>query len=74
MAFTDLPDGAMVARDGAAWLVKGGTLLPWSFEGYGAPVPRSADGMADVLTPPSIVAVLRAGYRPSTVGKKNRCD
>src|SRR5713101_254559 len=35
----DLPDGAMVRHDGASALFCGGALLPWSFDGYGAPVP-----------------------------------
>jgi hypothetical protein len=63
MALADMPDGAMVARDGAAWLVRGDALLPWSFGGYGGTVKRPG-GMADVLTPPSIVDSLRAGYVP----------
>ena len=33
----DLPDGAMIARRGRAYAVRGATLLPWSFAGYGAP-------------------------------------
>src|SRR4249920_1180748 len=34
----DLPDGAMVRRDGACGLLAGGRFLPWSFAGYLAPV------------------------------------
>jgi hypothetical protein len=62
----DLPDGAMVAANGDAFATKGGWLLPWSFEGYGAAVSREALGRAEVrlLTPPTTVAVLKAGYRP----------
>ena len=33
----DLPDGAMIARDGRAYAVRAGALFPWSFAGYGAP-------------------------------------
>jgi hypothetical protein len=62
MRADDLPDGAMIARDGQAWLVKGDVLLPWSPEGYGPAVARPAGNEADVLTPPSIVATIRAGY------------
>jgi hypothetical protein len=59
-----LPDGAMIERDGRAFAVSRDRLLPWSFEGYGAPVPRPRRGPANVLTPPSIVAALSAGYAP----------
>jgi hypothetical protein len=60
----DLPDGAMVRHDGRPALVLGGRLLPWSFTGYaaGPRLPRSA--VVEVLTPPSTVGVLAAGYRP----------
>lgn len=60
----DLPDGAFVALDGRAWLVHDDRLLAWSPAGYTARRPRPAAGHADLLTPPSVVAVLRAGYRP----------
>jgi hypothetical protein len=63
MPFATLPDGVMVAAGGAPWLVLADRLLPWSFEGYGAPVQRPVSGDADVLTPPSIVAAIHAGYR-----------
>jgi len=58
-----LPDGAMVAAEGRAWLVRDGRFLPWSFEGYGA----AADKLSSLslLTPPSIVSALAAGYRPA---------
>jgi|SRR5450755_905754 hypothetical protein len=42
----------------------GGALLPWSFAGYGVPVPVRPEARVELLTPPSIVAVLAAGYRP----------
>jgi len=64
-ALDALPDGAMIVRENDAPLaVRGDTLLPWSFSGYGAPRPRSRGIEVDVLTPPAIVAVLAAGYRP----------
>jgi hypothetical protein len=63
MKLEDLPDGVMIARDGAACAVRGAHLLRWSETGYRARISRGR-GVVDVLTPPSIVAVLRAGYRP----------
>lgn len=59
----DLPDGTMIARDGRAYAVQAATLLPWSFAGYGAPA-LDHDAAAEVLTPPSAVAALKAGYQP----------
>jgi hypothetical protein len=56
-----LPDGAYVALDGAAWLVWGDELLEWTDHGY-ARRRRRAEDEAEVLTPPGIIAVLRAGY------------
>jgi hypothetical protein len=64
VAVGTLPDGAMVAQAGAPALWCGGRLLPWSFEGYGTPWEVSERATADLLTPPSIVAALAAGYRP----------
>jgi hypothetical protein len=60
----DLPDGAMIAREGRAFVVRSGTLSSWSFAGYGAAAPFEPDAVADVLTPASTVAALAAGYRP----------
>lgn len=60
-----LPDGAMIEHDGRAFAVRGDAILPWSFERYGAPQPRPRAGLARVLTPPSIVRALAAGYCPS---------
>jgi hypothetical protein len=60
----DLPDGTFVADGGRAWLVQGGALLEWSPAGYAGRRPRPRGASVDVLTPPSVVGVLRAGYRP----------
>jgi hypothetical protein len=59
-----LPDGACVAIDGQAWLVRGSSLHRWSPEGYAERIRRPGGGQVTVLTPPSLVAVLRAGYQP----------
>ncbi len=58
-----LPDGTMVAVRGQAFAVRGGEMLPWSFGGYGMGSPLPS-GPVDVLTPPSIMDVLREGFAP----------
>jgi hypothetical protein len=64
IATTDLPDGVLVRHDGAAWLVHRRQLRRWSFEGYGPPVQQPNAPNLTCLTPPTIVAIIRAGYRP----------
>jgi len=59
-----LPDGAFVVLDGEAFAVRGRALLHWTPQGYDARRPRPRDAIVDVLTPPAILAVLSAGYRP----------
>jgi hypothetical protein len=59
-----LPDGTYVALDGVAWLVRGNKVFGWSADFYVCAQPRPRSGDVTVLTPRSIVAVLRAGYRP----------
>jgi hypothetical protein len=60
----ELPDGAFVLWEGAPRLVLDAGLLAWSPSGYGDRIPRPARRGSVVLTPPSLVAVLRAGWRP----------
>ncbi len=60
-----LADGSMVERDGRAWLVLDGDLLAWSPFGYVERHSRPGAGTAKLLTPPSMIAVIRAGYAPS---------
>jgi hypothetical protein len=62
-ALAGLPDGAMAAIDGAAWLVRQGRRHRWSSAGYRDSEPLDARIVA-VLTPAPTVAVLRAGYAP----------
>ena len=59
----DLPDGSFVLRDGGPWLVREHELLRWSPAGYDARAPRPAGTQAAVITPPSLLAVLQAGWR-----------
>ncbi len=69
----DVPSGAFVRYAGdatsagpRAYLVFGQHLLPWAPSGYTALVsPSAVSEEVEVLTPPSIVAVLSAGYRPT---------
>jgi hypothetical protein len=63
-ALADLPDGTFVLCAGRPWLVAGERLLPWAPGGYSAGEPRPAGGRATVITPPSLVEVFRAGWRP----------
>jgi hypothetical protein len=70
----ELPDGTFIrgvrrepthGGDRQAYLVAAGGLLAWHPSGYSARVAPAALGAdVEVLTPPSIVAVLSAGYRP----------
>jgi hypothetical protein len=60
----ELPDGAFVLRDGGPWIILGDQLLRWTPAGYVAPTPRPAHEQARVITPPSLVAVLAAGWEP----------
>jgi hypothetical protein len=59
--FECLPDGALVADGDAAFLVLGERVLRWTAAGYVDARPRPG-GTAAVLTPPSLVAVLAAGW------------
>jgi hypothetical protein len=59
----ELPDGAFVLRDGEPWLVLGAHLLRWTPAGYTTRAARS-DRKLDAITPPTLLAVLRAGWQP----------
>jgi hypothetical protein len=52
----------MVLQDGVPHLILEGLARPWSLRGYSAPV--APLDCARLITPPSTVATLRAGYRP----------
>jgi hypothetical protein len=66
MEWSTLPDGTLVVVADQPALVLADRLVPWQAQpdGYGSPVRRPITGLADVLTPPSTVAVLRHGYQP----------
>ena len=62
VAPSTLPDGAMYATGGAAYLKHDGAARAWSFKVYGARQPLHAAG--ERLTPHITCEALRAGYRP----------
>ena len=74
-ALGGLPDGAFVLVEDEPWLVLGGGLRRWTPAGYEGRRPLPARGL--VITPPSLVEVLRArvGRRraaPPPVGHAGR--
>lgn len=65
LPWSGLPDGAFVLLDsGAPALLSGGALVEWTRDGYGLRHRIPSPGTATVITPPSSLAALRAGYRP----------
>lgn len=54
----------MVTAGGESYLIAKGAAWRWSFAGYS----RGSESLEDakLLTPPSIVNALRAGYRAQT--------
>lgn len=62
----DLPDGAMLGLHGIAYARRGKFAFPFSFDGYGAPVPYSSVALqpALLLTPATSIDALRNGYAP----------
>jgi hypothetical protein len=59
-----LLDGAMIALGGDAFALRGAHLLCWTPSGYAGSQPRRRGIEVEVLTPPSLLAVLKAGYAP----------
>jgi hypothetical protein len=57
-----LPDAAFVLYEGEPWLVLGEHLLRWTAAGYVARRPRADVVTARLITPPSLVALLRSGW------------
>lgn len=60
----ELPDAAFIAFKDKAYALRGDALLHWTPRGYAARMARPYGIDVNVLTPPSILAVLSAGYRP----------
>jgi hypothetical protein len=61
--YDELPDGTFVLEDGEPLLVLGKELLQWTPGGYTLRRPKPA-GEALLITPPTTVGVLRAGWEP----------
>jgi hypothetical protein len=59
----DLPDGTFVLHEGAPHLVLGDSLLLWSAAGYVSRNARPTGVDARVITPPSLVALLRTNWQ-----------
>ena len=73
LAWGELPDGTFVLAEEAPAVVVGDRLAPWTHEGYRGGLRRPRRGTATVITPPSTVAALRAGYEvqvdPGALGR-----
>jgi hypothetical protein len=62
-SLTALPDGAFVLSDDQPWLVSGDELLRWTPGGYAERRPRSGV-QVNVITPRSLIEVLRSSWEP----------
>ncbi len=63
-SYDELPYGTFVLVDEAPHLVLGDRLLRWSPAGYAPPRRRPVHGTAVVVTPPSLVSMLRYEREP----------
>ena len=57
-----LPAGAFVLERGAPWLVLGDQLRRWTPSGYDISRTRDRGTTVELITPPSLVEVLRTGW------------
>jgi hypothetical protein len=57
-----LPDGTFVLEDRRPAVVSGRELVAWDLSGYGERRRRPARGTAQLITPPTTLRVLQAGY------------
>jgi len=64
LPIASLPDGAFVLLDDRPRLVRGRELLSWTPSGYVGGTARPRRGSARVITPPSLVEMLRRGWDP----------
>jgi hypothetical protein len=61
-AVEELPDGAVIAAAGEAYTIACGGAFRWTEQGYA--VAREIPRAEGLLTPPSTLGAIRAGYRP----------
>jgi hypothetical protein len=62
-ALDDLPDGTFVLWQGEPTLTLGAQLLRWAPAGYAVRTPRPVGVDVTLITPPSLVEVLRTGWQ-----------
>ncbi len=72
MGWAGLPDGVFVETDDGAAVVAGDHLTLWDGVryAYGRRLARPVAGTAMVLTPPTVVGVLRHGYAVQVAGSR----
>jgi len=66
-AIDTLPDAAFIVspnEPGAAFVIRGDSLLRWTPAGYAGRRQRPGGLIVQLLTPPAVVAALSAGYLP----------
>lgn len=63
MSADDLPDGTVIAIGNLAFAIRGDRVVRWSHDGYRAVQARPAQ-CVEVVTPPTTVSALKAGYQP----------
>jgi hypothetical protein len=63
VTISKLPDGTMFESDGAFFAKRGTKLLRWSFGGYTEAIPVNPTMRLNVLTAPSIIAILARGFK-----------
>ena len=69
-----LPDGTFIDWQDRPALIDGKRLLPWLEAAYGEAMVRPQSGTVRVLTPKSLVRVLRHGYPVQYAGTDNSID
>src|SRR5271157_3523140 len=75
-AWDGLPDGVFVRTERGPAVVVGDRLAVWNRDGntYGDKLARPRTGTAIVITPPSTVAILRAGYPVQIADVARKCN
>jgi hypothetical protein len=59
-----LPDGCFIALERKPYLIQGDCLAEWTAGGYIKRVARPTDREVSLLTPPSLLQIIAAGYVP----------